>query len=167
MPENVQYYLFENDLLVKKESGNYYLFNEGEWVIDDQLFALKSRMQEECPENSCSPDENTVADSLVEITEEEALEHAGQKLFDFLTTKWKMKFRERKIEWIKEHPGFYSKYVTTQYRYGNRKYVIYPMHIGLRNSGDDEAFMETVQGEMERDLRKYGATDILSFGFLD
>ena len=75
--------------------------------------------------------------------------------------------RERRTEWIKEHPNFWSKYVTTQYRYGKRKYVIYPMHIGLRNSGDDEAFMETVQDEMERDLRKYGATDILSLGFLD
>ena len=97
MPENVHYYLFENDLLVKKESGNYYLFNEGEWVIDDQLFALKSRMQQECPENSCSPDGNTAGNSLIEITEEEALEHAGRKLFDFLTTKWKMEFVKEEL----------------------------------------------------------------------
>lgn len=31
----------------------------------------------------------------------------------------------------------------------------------------DQGFMETIQSDIEKDLKAYGATDIYSFGFLD
>ncbi len=39
--------------------------------------------------------------------------------------------------------------------------------IGLDGDGWNQGFMETVQGDMEKDLKMVGATEIHSYGFID
>ena len=69
-------------------------------------------------------------------------------------------------EWDK-NPKWPSKLVETRFYLGGQTWSIGPTDIGLTRDGWDQGFMETVQDEMEADLKRIGATEIVSFGFLD
>jgi hypothetical protein len=119
------------------------------------------------PEGSPYAVGNTdIMEKIKEITEQETVKLSGKQLFDFLTSKWKTDFQERKAEWNKDS-GWMAKLVSTVYDYEGIRYDVRPRHLGLRDDSFDQGFMESVQEDMEKDLREYGATYVMSIGFLD
>ncbi len=79
---------------------------------------------------------------------------------------WKNKFRKQKEEWDKNR-GWPSKLVKTVFTLNGIEYSIKPEDIGLTNDGWDQGFMESIQGEIKKDLEKYGAVDVCNLGFID
>ena len=169
MEENRSFYLMDNRQLGKKEDGNYYLFKDGKWTADSRLVILGYQIGFDPSEPEGSPyavGNSEIMDSIREITEQEAAKLAGKQLFEFLTAKWKNDFRERKAQWDRD-PQWMAKLVSTVYDYEKIRYTVRPRHLGLKESSYDMGFMESVQDEMEKDLREYGASYVMSIGFLD
>ncbi len=169
MEENRKFYLIEDRQLGKEEDGNHYLFTDGKWTVDSHfvIYGYQIGFDPTEPEGSPYAVGNTeIMDSIREITEQEAAKLAGKQLFDYLTTKWKNDFRERKVQWDRD-PQWMAKHVSTVYDYEGIRYNVRPRHLGLRESSYDMGFMESVQDDMEKDLREYGASYVMSIGFLD
>ncbi len=60
-----------------------------------------------------------------------------------------------------------AKFVETIFVLGGEKWSLGTGAIGLDGDGWNQGFMETVQSDMEEDLKKVGATEIHSYGFID
>ena len=60
-----------------------------------------------------------------------------------------------------------AKYVKTTFYLNGKKYTITPDSIGLEEFGWEAGFMESIQGDIEADLKKIGAVDIQHRGELD
>ena len=85
---------------------------------------------------------------------------------DFLKEKWKKDIVAKKAEWD-ENPGWPAKLVSTEFEMNGIKYVMRPADIGLSDDCWDQGLMEHFQGNMKKDLEKYGATEIWNEGFID
>jgi len=70
-----------------------------------------------------------------------------------------------KEEWKKK--PWPAKLVEIQYKLNGVKFSLLPADIGLSDDCWDQGFMESVQPDLGNDLKKYGATDVYYFGFLD
>ena len=60
-----------------------------------------------------------------------------------------------------------AKDVMTTFYLNGKKYTITPNSIGLEEFGWEAGFMESIQGDIEADLKKIGAADIMHRGELD
>ena len=60
-----------------------------------------------------------------------------------------------------------SKCVETEFVINGVRYSIFPPDIGLTYDCWDQGFMESIQKEISRDLKEYGAVNIREFGFID
>ena len=83
-----------------------------------------------------------------------------------LMQKWKAKVEEYRKEW---GDGLWpAKCVQTSFVYQGKPYHYFPDDLGLER-GDcwDEGLMEYMQGDIAKDLKALGATDVCDLGFLD
>ena len=101
-----------------------------------------------------------------ELTAENAEEWIAEQIIRGLCDKWEIDFAERKAKWDKE-PGWPAKFVEMTFVLGGKEWSLGTGAIGLDGDGWNHGFMETVQSDMEEDLKKGGATDIHSYGFID
>lgn len=90
----------------------------------------------------------------------------NKQTLDLLKKLWANKFKEAKTKWDKK-PGWPAKLVETRFTLNGIDYTISSTDIGLSDSNWDQGFMESIQNEIEKDLKVYGATSIVSRGFLD
>ncbi len=166
--KNTVYYLIKKRRLGKQEKGDYFLFENAEWIPDEKSEICDRLMGYDPNEPAGSPygiGNWDIMDSIEDITKEEAVSKMNELTLEFLTAKWKKDFEGRKEEWIKN--GWPAKLVSTEFKLNGIRYKIFPQDIGLTDDCWDQGFMESVQGEIKKDLAKYGATDIYNHGFLD
>jgi hypothetical protein len=149
MNTNSHYYLIDKDLLVRTDSQGFHVFHDARWVLTVKSSNMSADQSEE---------------RIKEISPQEAAKIAGKQLYDFLTEKWKVDFLEEKLEWYK-NPKWYAKMVKTDYCYEGITYHLWPQNLNIRSN--QQGFMESVQDEIEKDLIKYGATEVYSHGMLD
>ena len=103
---------------------------------------------------------------IEEISEEKAVEIINQQILDVLLSICKEKFKKEKERWDKK-PKWTSKIVKTKFKLNGKECVILPQDIGLSSDPWDQGFMESIQSDIAKELKKYGATDIYNLGFLD
>ena len=101
-----------------------------------------------------------------DITEEEAMKLVADQTVKFLLEKWKKELVPKKKEWDKK-PGWPAKLVETTFVLNGKEYSIKAPDLGLTDDCWDQGFMETIQGDMKKDLEELGAEDIYSMGFID
>ncbi len=89
-----------------------------------------------------------------------------QQIIDSLIDKWKKELVSKKEERDKD-PGWPAKLVKTQFTLNGNRYTITPKDLGLTDDCWDQGFMESIQGDLRKDLEEAGATDIYNLGFLD
>ena len=167
--KKITYYLIKGRMLGKREDDKDYLYGEEGWIPDVSMEIMKRLygFDPSEPEDSPYAVGNTdIMEELEEIGCEKAEKWMAGKLLQGLVRKWKIKFADRKAEWDK-NPKWPSKLVETRFYLGGQTWSIGPTDIGLTRDGWDQGFMETIRDEMEADLKKIGATEIVSFGFLD
>ena len=167
------YYLIHDRVIAKREKdGDYnrdYILREGKWVVDsdhvimDHLAGYDPSEPEDSPYRFGS---TSVLMEMDEISLEQATLIINQQILDTLKDKWKVEFAAKKEEWDKK-PGWPAKLVETKYTLNGLKYSLLPIDIGLTYDCWDQGFMETIQSDIEKDLKLYGATEIYNFGFLD
>ena len=121
-------------------------------------------------ENKDRPGELTELDEMYALwyleTEEAFNGEGDDKAVEALIAEWTVK----KEEYRDAYPGWPAKLVETTFYLKGKKYSIKPEDIGLDGSNGhwgDEGFMEFLQSEIGKDLKKLGATEIRHFGFLD
>ena len=161
------YYLIRERRLGKKEDDGYFLYKDGEWVPDTRNVILDLLMGYD--PNDDSPygfGSLSIMDEIEEITEEEAISMIDQQIIDSLIDKWKKELTSKKEEWDKD-PGWPAKLVKTQFTLNGNRYTIMPKDLGLTDDCWDQGFMESIQGDLRKDLEEAGATDIYNLGFLD
>ena len=109
----------------------------------------------------------SVLREMKEISEEEAVSIMNRQTLDMLKELWRDKFRKEKEEWDR-HPKWPAKLVGTYFELNGIEYSIGPADVGL-DAADcwDQGFMESIQFDISRDLKAYGATKIFNDGFLD
>ena len=101
-----------------------------------------------------------------DITEEEAMKLVADQTVKFLLEKWKKELVPKKEEWDKK-PGWPAKLVETTFVLNGKEYSIKAPDLGLTDDCWDQGFMETIQGDMKKDLEELGAENIYSMGFID
>ena len=117
------------------------------------------------------------AGDLSEMTESDALwflemEHAfngegDDAAVEALLSKWREKAAPLADTWY-ANAGWPAKYVETTFYLQGKQYSIKPDDIGLETGNCwDEGLMEYLQGDIDEDLKKIGATEIRHYGFLD
>ena len=143
--KKITFYLMENQTVGKTEDGAHFLFLNGEWEADQNCHS---------------------AAGITEISADTAAKICGEQLFEFLTAKWKNGFQKERAEWLNSY-RWPAKLVSTSYRYEGYSYDIKPEDLGLSDDPYDQGFMESIQFDLEEDLRRYGATHIISGGLMD
>lgn len=108
----------------------------------------------------------SIIDEIEEISFDKAMRVINEQTTEFLIDKWKKDLVKEKAEWDK-NPGWPAKLVKTEFMLNGIKYVIEPPDIGLTYGCWDQGLMEHFQGNMRKDLEKYGATKIWNEGFID
>jgi len=171
--KNITYYLIWEMTVAKrvKRETYYedYLFREGKWfkdeghVIMDHLVGYDASEPEDSPYRIGS---TSVLMEMDEISEKEAVSVMNQQILALLKGKWRDKFTEKKQAWDKA-PGWPAKLVKTTFMLNGKKYTIGPKAIGLSSDCWDQGFMESIQGDISKDLEEYGAADIYNSGYLD
>ena len=171
--KDVYYFRIWNRVIAKRvkrdEYYDDYLFKSGKWVEDDEYVIPDHLIGFDPTEPEDSPyriGSTSVFMEMEEISEAEAISSINYQILSILKENWKTKFRKQKEEWDKK-PLWPSKLVETVFKLNGKKYSIKPEDIGLTSDGWDQGFMESIQGEIEKDLEEYGATDICNLGFLD
>ena len=167
------YYLIYDCVIAKRDmEADYdrdYIFREGKWVEDSDHVVMDHLVGYDPSEPEDSPyrfGSTSVLMEMDEISFEQAAPIINQQILDALKNKWKVAFAEKKKEWDKK-PGWPAKLVETRFMLNGEQHSIFPSDIGLSSNGWDQGFMETIQTDIERDLKEFGATEIYSFGFLD
>lgn len=167
------YYLVWGNVVGRREKkdGHYenFLFKSGRWVEDEDHVIMDHLMGFDPSEPEDSPyriGNGSVLFEMEEISEGTAVSLINQQILQILKEEWKNKFKAKKGEWDK-NPGWPAKLVETWFTLNGEKYTIKPEDIGLTSDGWDQGFMESIQGEIEKDLESYGATDVYNLGFLD
>lgn len=173
MKKNNTYYLLKKRMVAKREAcgdlHNDYLFVNGKWmpdkdhVIMDHLVGYDPCEPEDSPYRFGS---TGVLLTMEEISEKKAVAMMNRQILSIVKELWRTKFKDKKAEWDKD-PKWPAKLVETTCKLHGIQYTIYPSDIGLSTDPWDQGFMESIQSDMEADLKEYGATDIYSFGFLD
>ena len=171
--KDVYYFRVWKSVIGKRvKRGEYYddyLFKSGKWIVDDEYVIMDHLMGFDPTEPEDSPyriGSTSVFMEMDEISEETAISLMNHQILSILKNEWKSKFREKKEEWDKK-PGWPAKLVETIFTLNGIKYSIKPEDIGLSSDGWDQGFMESIQGEIEKDLESYGAADVYNLGFLD
>ena len=167
------YYLVWGNVVGRREKkdGHYenFLFKSGRWVEDEGHVIMDHLMGFDPSEPEDSPyriGNGSVLFEMEEISEGTAVSLINQQILQILKEEWKNKFKAKKEEWDK-NPGWPAKLVETWFTLNGENYTITPEDIGLTSDGWDQGFMESIQGEIEKDLESYGATDVYNLGFLD
>lgn len=167
--KQITYYLIEKCRLGKKENVAYYLFIDAEWVWDEKNLIMDHLMGYDTSEPVDSPyaiGNTSIIDEIEEISFDKAMRVINEQTTEFLIDKWKKDLVKEKAEWDK-NPGWPAKLVKTEFMLNGIKYVIEPPDIGLTYGCWDQGLMEHFQGNMRKDLEKYGATEIWNEGFID
>jgi hypothetical protein len=167
--KQITYYLIEKCRLGKKEDVAYYLFIDAEWVWDEKNVIMDHLMGYDPSEPADSPyaiGNTSIIDEIEEISFDKAMRVINEQTTEFLIDKWKKDLVKEKAEWDK-NPGWPAKLVKTEFMLNGIKYIIEPPDIGLTYGCWDQGLMEHFQGNMRKDLEKYGATKIWNEGFID
>lgn len=163
----ITYYLINERKLGKKENDGYFLYIKQKWVPDTKHEILDRLMGFDPYDDSPYGFGSTsIMDEIEEIPEQEAIEMVNLQIIDGLKAKWKKDLAPKKKEWDKD-PGWPAKLVETQFKLNGNRYTIMPKDLGLDDDCWDQGFMESIQGDLSRDLEAAGATDICNLGFLD
>ena len=167
------YYLIYDRVIAKRdkdgECDRDYIFREGKWVHDSDHVIMDHLVGYDPSEPEDSPyrfGSTSILMEMEEISFEQAIPIMNQQILDALKNKWKEEFAAQKEEWDKK-PGWPAKLVETKFMLNGQKYSIFPSDIGFTDDCWDQGFMETIQSDIERDLKEYGAMNIYNLGFLD
>ncbi len=166
---NTRYYLLWKRVVGRSDAEGFYLFENGQWhpdeyhVIMDHLYGYDPFEPENSPYRMFN---DSVMEEIEEITPEQADRLLGDQLYEYLTGEWRVKFKKAKEEWFRRFIGPDIP-ASTSYDFNGKRYRIEPKDIGLTNHLYDQAFMLSIQNEIEEDLEKYGATEISSRGLMD
>lgn len=173
MKKNSTYYLVRKRMVAKREAcrnrHNDYLFINGRWIPDkdhvimDHLVGYDPCEPEDSPYRIGS---TSVLLEMEEISEKKAIAIMNSQILSIMKALWRNKFKNEKAAWDK-NPKWPAKLVKTTFKLHGIQYTIYPSDIGLSTDPWEQGFMESIQSNMEADLKEYGATDIFSCGFLD
>ena len=173
MKKKSTYYLVWKRMVAKRETCkthyNDYLFINGRWIPDEDHVIVDHLVGYDPCEPEDSPyriGSTSVLLEMEEISEEEAIAIINQQILSIMKELWRNKFKNEKEEWDK-NPQWPAKLVNTTFKLHGIKYTIFPSDIGLSTDPWDQGFMESIQNDIETDLKEYGATDIFSCGFLD
>ena len=171
--KNIYYFLVRGKVVGKREKRDEYyenfLFKSGKWVedekhvISDHLIGFDPSEPEDSPYQIGS---TSVMMEMEEISEEEAVSLLNMQILQILKEEWKNKFKAEKEAWD-QNRGWPAKHVRTEFILNGKNYSIKPEDLGLTSNGWDQGFMESIQGEIKKDLERYGATDVYNLGFLD
>ncbi|MBR2824856.1 MAG: hypothetical protein IKE51_01105 [Solobacterium sp.] len=168
MKERTYYLIEHRNLVGKKEvDERYYLFHDGKWIRDNHSIILGYLMGYDETEDSFYRIGNTeIMDQIHVIPETEANKIMAKQVIEYLRNKWEEDFKEDYQKWQK-NLGWPAKYVETRCVLYGEQVIFYPDDIGVSGDCWGEGFMELKQKEIEKDLREIGATNIVSYGFLD
>lgn len=167
--KQITYYLIEKCRLGKKENVAFYLFIDAEWVWDEKNVIMDHLMGYDPSEPADSPyaiGNTSIIDEIEEISFDKAVRVINDQTTEFLKEKWMKDLVKEKAEWDR-NPGWPAKLVKTEFILNGIKYVIEPPDIGLTYDCWDQGLMEHFQGNMKKDLEKYGATEIWNEGYID
>lgn len=171
--KKVVYYLIHDRVIAKSERGGEYsreyILRDGKWVDDSDHVIMDHLAGYDPSEPEDSPyrfGNTSVLMEMDEISLEQAIPIINQQILDALKNKWKVEFAAQKEEWDK-NPGWPAKLVKTKFTLNGIKYSLFPTDIGLTHDCWDQGFMETIQSDIEKDLKLYGAAEIYNLGFLD
>ena len=172
--KNTVYYMVWKTTVAKREEDEVYyydhLFKNGKWVPDnnhvilDHLFGFDPSEPEDSPYRFGS---TSVLMEMHEITEEEAVSAMNQQILDILKEKWKCQFMKKKEEWGREPCGKPANYAETRFKLNGITLSIRPEDIGLDTGSYEQGFIKSIQSDIEKDLKEYGAADIRNYGFPD
>lgn len=163
----ITYYLIKERKLGKKENDRYFLYVKQKWVPDTKHEILDRLMGYDPYDDSPYGFGSTsIMDEIEEISKQEAIKMVNRQIIDSLKAKWKKDLAPKKKEWDKD-PRWPAKLVKTMFTLNGMSYSISPKDIGLTDDCWDQGFMESIQGDLRKDLQKAGARDIYNLGFLD
>ena len=166
--DKTSYYIIGTSLIGKREfkDSSDWLFSSAQWepdndgMIDMLLNGVDITKQSL---DSFFPEHLKLINEIHPIDTKEAMEKITDQTLSFLIDMWAEKYAVAAKEWS-ENPKWYSKLVSTSFVMNGVKRTIKPSD--LKVSADD-AFMESIQDELEKDLREYGAYDIVNCGMMD
>ena len=163
---SVKYYTV-GGIVIKREYRDRihdYCFDSDRW---EEVLYWKSDLNDPASV-PVSVEEVSDSDWDNEISENTAMEIITEQTIAFLKEKWESDFAERKDEWAK-NPHWSSKLVETDFILNGieRSIVFQDLPESLRSVPWGEGFFESIQEDIEMDLKAYGATITGSWGFMD
>lgn len=161
---SVKYYAV-GETVIKREYRDRihdYCFDSGKW---EEIFYWKGDPNNPIP---VSVEELPDSDFDNEISENTAMEIITDLTLVFLKEKWESDFAERRDEWAK-NPRWSSKLVETDFILNGieRSIIFQDLPESLRSVPWGEGFFESVQEDIEMDLKANGARITGSWGFMD
>lgn len=166
------YYLIGNGLVGKREKRIEivdYLFFEDNWEIDDEYIITKLLNGEDLTKQSFrsfDPETTEIINSIKEIDRQEAMEIITDQTIEYLKMLWEEKFAKEKEEWDKA-PKWWAKCVSKEFILNGVKRTLYPEDLPFASGPSIEGFMESISGEIDKDLRERGAFIVANNGMID
>lgn len=165
------YYLIGAGMLGKRDPKNNsdWLFIDGKWTLDDEKIIEKLLNGEDLTKqsfNTFDPEVIEILNKISSIEKTEAMEKITDQTIAFLKFQWSEKYADLAKAWS-ENPKWYAKLVSTSFTMNGIKREITPSDLDVDAGIEKDGFMESIQHELEKDLRDYGAYDIFSFGMMD
>ena len=165
------YYLIGNDMIGKRDpkDDSDWLFMDGKWNPDDEKIIEKLLNGEDLTKQSFKTFDPEVVELINDISnleKTEAMEKITDQTIAFLKFQWADKYADLAKAWA-ENPKWYAKLVSTSFTMNGIRKELTPSDLDVDAGFEKDGFMESIQSELERDLRNYGAYDISSFGMLD
>lgn len=171
--KKIIYYLMNDYLVAKREEKDSgyedFLFRKGRWIPDSNCKVMDYLNGFDSSEPLGSPyryGNSDILSRIEEITGKKAAGIMNRQIIKILSDNWKEKFKEKKIKWDQD-PGWPAKLVETKFKLNGEECTILPQDLGLSSDPWDQGFMESIQADIAKDLKDYGAADIYNLGFLD
>lgn len=170
--ETMQYYILENrGILARGRNFRFeiYDFIKRVWVEDSEHIVSDALMGYDPSEPEGSPygiGNTSIMAEVKSVSREDAMCLIGKQEVRNLIETWKRELPEKKKEWDKK-PGWPAKHVTTEFNLHGNRFVILPEDLIERPDSYDEGFIESVQKDLEKDLKAIGACEITHTGNLD
>ncbi|MBO4457854.1 MAG: hypothetical protein J5802_09050 [Butyrivibrio sp.] len=165
------YYLIGTGLIGKRDpkDNSDWLFMDGKWTPDDEKIIEKLLNGEDLTKQSFKtfdPEVVELINDICNLEKAEAMEKITDQTIAFLKFQWADKYADPAKAWA-ENPKWYAKLVSTSFTMNGIRKELTPSDLDVDAGIEKDGFMESIQRELEQDLRNYGAYDISSFGMMD
>lgn len=147
----------------EKKYGVWPVYEMEEIEYDDPRLDIYSEDASELRRHKGEEETEKPAEEIAEVTEEEL---EARKIVEDLLGKWDEKFARKRELWY-ENPGWEAKLVHITFTLNGYEFELIPKSLGLTSDGWDQGFMESISGDIKKDLEAVGATEVYCEGFMD